>query len=109
MMQESNRRETPDIALVFALATFASLLSFLYYLRQGDLLLYGDAVAHINIARKTFDSQTPGLLQLGTVWLPLPHVLMVPFLISNFMWITGIGGSVPSMVAYIFLLVGKIG
>jgi hypothetical protein len=106
MTQESNRRETPDIALVFALATFASLLSFLYYLRQGDLLLYGDAVAHINIARKTFDSQTPGLLQLGTVWLPLPHVLMVPFLISNFMWITGIGGSVPSMVAYIFLLVG---
>ena len=106
MTQESNRRESSDLALVSALATFVSLLSFLYYLRQGDLLLYGDAVAHINIARKTFDSQTPGLLQLGTVWLPLPHLLMLPFLISKFMWTTGIGGSVPSMVAYVFLLVG---
>src|SRR5690349_15117962 len=106
MTQGSNRRESSDLALVSALATFVSLLSFLYYLRQGDLLLYGDAVAHINIARKTFDSQTPGLLQLGTVWLPLPHLLMLPFLISKFMWTTGIGGSVPSMVAYVFLLVG---
>ncbi len=28
-----------------------------------------------------FDSRTPGLLQLGTVWLPLPHLLMIPFLL----------------------------
>ena len=46
-------------------------------------MLYGDAVAHINIARRVFDSRTPGLLQLGTVWLPLPHLLMIPFLISD--------------------------
>ncbi len=47
------------------------LFSFLFYFRHGDMLLYGDAVAHINIARRVFDSRTPGLLQLGTVWLPL--------------------------------------
>src|SRR5690349_7178902 len=106
MTQGSNRRESSDRGLVSALATFVSLLSFLYYLRQGDLLLYGDAVAHINIARKTFDSQTPGLLQLGTVWLPLPHLLMVPFLISDWMWRSGVGGSIPSMVAYVLATAG---
>ena len=66
------------------------------------MLLYGDAVAHINIARRVFDSRTPGLLQLGTVWLPLPHLLMIPFLLSTSLWQTGIGGSIPSMAAYVF-------
>src|SRR5215475_12133284 len=85
---------------VAALAITVSLLSFLYYFQRGQILLYGDAVAHINIARRVFDSQTPGLLQLGTVWLPLPHLVTIPFIYSNWMWQTGIGASIPSMIAY---------
>ncbi len=63
-------------------------------------------MAHINIARRVFDSRTPGLLQLGTVWLPLPHLLMIPFLLSDAAWQTGVGGSIPSMVAYVLGTVG---
>ena len=81
------------------------MFSFLFYFQRGDVLLYGDAVAHINIARRVFDSKTPGLLQLGTVWLPLPHLLMIPFLVSK-MWHRGVGGSIPSMAAYVFGVVG---
>ena len=93
-------------ARVAGIAVLVSMFSFLYYLQQNDLLLYGDAVAHINIARRVFDSQTPGLLQLGTVWLPLPHLLMVPFLWWDAMWRSGAGGSIPSMIAYVFGVVG---
>lgn len=93
-------------ARVAGIAVLVSLFSFLYYFQRNDLLLYGDAVAHINIARRVFDSQTPGLLQLGTVWLPLPHLLMIPFLWSNSMWQSGAGGSIPSMIAYVFGVVG---
>jgi hypothetical protein len=93
-------------SLVAGFAACLSALSFLYYFRCREILLYGDAVAHINIARRVFDSRTPGLLQLGTVWLPLPHLLMIPFLLSNWMWRTGLGGSLPSMIAYIFGTVG---
>jgi hypothetical protein len=93
-------------ARVAAVAVLVSLFSFLYYFQQGDLLLYGDAVAHINIARRVFDSQTPGLLQLGTVWLPLPHLLMIPFIWSNSMWQSGLGGSIPSMIAYVLGVMG---
>src|ERR1700726_4104347 len=93
-------------AQVGGLALLASLFSFFYYFQHGGLLLYGDAVAHINIARRVFDSRTPGLLQLGTVWLPLPHLLMIPFLVSNWMWRTGVGGSIPSMIAYVLGAVG---
>ena len=93
-------------ARVAGIAVLVSLFSFLYYLQKSDLLLYGDAVAHINIARRVFDSQTPGLLQLGTVWLPLPHLLMAPFLWPDSMWRSGAGGSIPSMIAYVFGVVG---
>src|SRR6266576_2426663 len=96
----------PDIFLVAQLAATISIASFFYYLRKSDLLLYGDAVAHINIARRVFDSRTPGPLQLGTVWLPLPHLLMIPFVASKWMWQTGIGGSLPSMIAYVLSTVG---
>jgi hypothetical protein len=95
-----------SIQLLSWLATCVSVISFLFYYKSGDFLLYGDAVAHINIARRVFDSKTPGLLQLGTVWLPLPHLLMIPFLISNEMWHRGAGGSIPSMAAYVFAVVG---
>jgi len=107
-----NRSITPransDTVLLILLACAVSLASFLYYFQREQILLYGDAVAHINIARRVFDSRTPGLLQLGTVWLPLPHLLMIPFLLSQWMWQTGIGGSVPSMIAYVFGVVGIV-
>src|SRR5450755_2147916 len=95
-----------EVRLLAWLATCVSVISLLFYFQHGDVLLYGDAVAHINIARRVFDSKTPGLLQLGTVWLPLPHLLMIPFLISNEMWRRGVGGSIPSMAAYVFGVIG---
>jgi len=90
-----------EAQLLLWLATCVSVLSFLFYFKLGEVLLYGDAVAHINIARRVFDSKTPGLLQLGTVWLPLPHLLMIPFLLSKNLWQSGLGGSIPSMAAYV--------
>jgi len=104
-----NKKSVPgesDIALLAWLAACVSIFTFLFYFKNGEVLLYGDAVAHINIARRVFDSKTPGLLQLGTVWLPLPHLLMIPFLTSIRMWQSGAGGSIPSMIAYVFGVVG---
>lgn len=100
--------EIPDlhVARVAGIAALVSLFSFFYYFRHSDLLLYGDAVAHINIARRVFDSLTPGPLQLGTVWLPLPHLLLIPFIFFNSMWQNGAGGSIPSMIAYVFAVIG---
>ncbi len=104
----ANPLPAPDRSLsrVAGFAVLVSLFSFLYYFQRGGLLLYGDAVAHINIARRVFDSQTPSLLQLGTVWLPLPHLLMIPFIWINSMWQNGSGGSIPSMIAYVFGVMG---
>ena len=101
MTESTSRRWDHETMLVVWLAGAVALISFFSYLRYGDVLLYGDAVAHINIARRVFDSRTPGLLQLGTVWLPLPHLLMIPFLLSDGWWRSGIGGSIPSLLAFV--------
>lgn len=88
------------------LAVLASLSSLFYYSQRGEILMHGDATAHINIARRLFDSLTPGPLQLGTVWLPLPHILMAPFIYSDKLWQSGVGAAIPSMVAYILGVLG---
>jgi hypothetical protein len=106
MRAPASSRWDAEVRVLTWLGVWVSVFSFLFYFRSGDVLLYGDAVAHINIARRVFDSRTPGLLQLGTVWLPLPHLLMIPFLVSNEMWQRGGGGSIPSMAAYVFGVIG---
>jgi hypothetical protein len=77
---------------------------------RGSTLWYGDAEAHLNIARRLVDSRTPGLRQLGTTWLPLPHILMMPFVRNDWLWQTGLAGamvSVPAMaLAATFLFAG---
>ena len=94
-------RSTSDYLLVSLLTATIGLLALVWYYRQNAILLYGDAVAHINIARRVFDSRTPGLFQLGTVWLPLPHLLDLPFVADDWLWRTGLGAATPSLLAYI--------
>ena len=97
-MSDATRRDLFWLTRITAVISVGALI---FYYHQGALLLYGDAVAHINIARRVFDSRTPSLLQLGTVWLPLPHLLDIPFIVNDHLWQTGLGASVPSMIAYV--------
>ncbi len=105
-MRERQREGISDLALVSALAALLSLLAFAWFYRHGDILLYGDAVAHLNIARRLIDSRNPGWDQIGTVWLPLPHLLVAPFVANDQLWQTGVGGSIPSMIAYVLGVTG---
>jgi len=69
--------------------------------QNGAMLNYGDAVAHLHIARRVLDSHRPGFTQLGSVWLPLPHLLMIPFVQVYAWWANGVAGLIPSMLAYL--------
>ena len=73
---------------------------------HGYTLLYGDAVAHLGIARGILDTNTPGLGQLGGVWLPLPHLLMLPFIGRMEWWQDGMAGAWPSLICYIVGVMG---
>jgi hypothetical protein len=88
------------------LALAAGLISLGYGLRNGLILLYGDAVAHLFIARRIFDSMEPGLKQLGSVWLPLPHLLLLPFVHNTYWWRTGLAGAWVSLPCYVLSCAG---
>jgi hypothetical protein len=79
----------------------ASIAAIVWSWRSGAMLNYGDAVAHLHIARRIFDSHRPGLEQLGSVWLPLPHLLLVPFVAVYAWWANGFAGAIPSALAYL--------
>lgn len=68
---------------------------------RGWTLYYGDADAHLMIARRIVDSQTPGYDQLGTAWLPMLHVLMLPLVQVDALWRNGLAGAIPPAVCFI--------
>lgn len=92
--------------VVLACSTIASISAIAWSWRNGALLNYGDAVAHLHIARRVFDCHQPRLSQLGSVWLPLPHILLLPFVQVYSWWANGIAGIVPSALAYVAACAG---
>ena len=87
--------------VVLASTAAASALASIWSWQNHAMLNYGDAVAHLHIARRVIDSHRPGFSQLGSVWLPLPHLLMIPFVAVYAWWANGIAGMIPSALAYI--------
>jgi hypothetical protein len=83
------------------IACCTSIIAVWYFAQNYQILLLGDTYAHMLIARRLFDNSTPGLAQLGGIWLPLPHLLMVPFIWNDYLWHTGLAGSFVSMPCYI--------
>jgi hypothetical protein len=94
-----------EAAVVTLSAALVSLLALVWFASHHQLLLYGDAVAHLHIARRIFDTRTPAITQLGSVWLPLPHVLLIPFVASLRLWQNGLAGAPVSMLSYIAAVV----
>ena len=96
--------------IAILLGVGATIISYLY----GSITAYGDAESHLNIAKRVVDSITPGFAQLGGIWLPLPHIFLMPFVYFDFLWRTGLAGSIVSGTAfvmagvYIFKLVDLI-
>ncbi|SKA09391.1 4-amino-4-deoxy-L-arabinose transferase and related glycosyltransferases of PMT family [Marinactinospora thermotolerans DSM 45154] len=98
----AGRLVRPRDPALAALTTGALLLSVLAYVHFLPLTLaYPDAISHLLIARRVVDSPTPGLAQLGGVWLPLPHLLALPFVWLDSWYLSGFAASLISMASYV--------
>jgi len=103
-----------NFLLIGSLSIISIFLFFIYY--QNELgLAYNDARSHLDIGRRVVEGLKPGLAQLGSVWLPLPHILMVPTIWNDFLWHSGLSGALQSMASFvatgfiIYLFLKKIG
>lgn len=106
-LEQRYSRQRKDAVFTLILGGI-SIGALLWYYAHQEILLYGDAVAHINIARRVLDNRSwlSSFFQLGTVWLPLPHIVMLPFVWNRLLWMSGIAGSIATMVAYVVASLG---
>lgn len=111
MAESASRRESPAAAAdsiltlrnalppaLLILAVAAVSLHFFYV--RGLINLYGDAIAHMEGARRLSDSLTSGWDELGSSWLPLYHFLVAPLAANDHLWRTGLGGGIVSAAAF---------
>ena len=85
---------------VAAAAAALGCYALVLYARADLVLVQGDAIGHVYVARRTIDSVTPSFAQLGYVWLPLPHLLMLPLVWNDTLWHTGLACSIVSLAAF---------
>jgi len=88
-------------AAVLAGIILVALGNLHFFYARGLSNLYGDGVAHVEGARRIFDSLTPGYWEIGSAWLPLFHILASPLALNGFLWKTGLAGSLVSAAAYV--------
>ncbi len=87
--------------ILFSVLTCISVLCFYFFYENGLGLSYNDARSHLDIGRRVVEGLKPGLAQLGSVWLPLPHILMIPTVWNDFMWHSGLSGAIVSMISFV--------
>ncbi|MGH9378536.1 MAG: ArnT family glycosyltransferase [Terriglobia bacterium] len=87
-------------ATLWAVIIAFDLGSLWFFESHGLSNLYGDGIAHVEGARRLFDSLTPGYAEIGSVWLPLQHLLAAPLAINDTLWRTGLAGSLISVAAF---------
>lgn len=86
---------------VFFILSITSIVSFIFYYQNNLGVSYNDARSHLDIGRRVVENLKPGFSQLGSVWLPLPHFLMIFTIWNDFMWHSGLSGAIQSMVSYV--------
>ena len=86
---------------IFLLAFLTGVIATAWSYSHGYITAYGDAESHLNIAKRVIDSLTPGFAQLGGIWLPLPHIFLIPFVYFDWLWRSGLAGSIVSGIAFI--------
>ncbi len=88
--------------LVLALGLLVGLGNLAYYYFHGLTTAHYDAKAHLVIARSILDSTRPGYAQLGAHWLPLTHLLYLPFVWIDAQYRSGFLPSLISVAAFAF-------
>lgn len=93
--------EAAALPLLIVILTGISVASFIYFYQNGLGIAYNDARSHLDIGRRVVEGLNVGAAQLGSVWLPLTHLLMSVTIWNDFMWHSGLAGALWSMLAFI--------
>lgn len=84
------------LAVVLVIGVIAVVV--LLRINESSLVYFGDTASHLIASRRLFDwGDEAGLERFGTVWLPVPHLLLMPFTLSLGLFSTGLAGTAVSL------------
>jgi hypothetical protein len=96
-----NSDEFPYLSIILCSATILSIVSAWIFISQNLHIAHFDSKGHLLVARRIFDNLNPGFRQIGAFWLPLPHLLYLPFVQSDFLYFSGIAATPISMTCFV--------
>ena len=99
----SNKKANESKIIIFMVTILVvlSVITWVGFYQNGLGLAYNDARSHLNIGRRVVEGLKPGFAQIGSVWLPLTHVLMIPTIWNDFAWHSGLAGAIQSMASFV--------
>ena len=104
MLRLGQSRDRAQV-VVGLIAAALSIASTAYYFRHHLILGYQDSFSHLELSRRLVAGLSPGIAQLGGVWLPVPQILESLFSWNYTLYRTGLAGSAVSMASYVAITV----
>src|SRR3989344_4466669 len=90
-----------EIILIIGLAILIGVAASFYFYLFDLVNANGDAIARLNISRRTIDSLSPGFAQLGYAWPPAQSILMLPLVWFDGLYHSGLAGVIPSLASFV--------
>jgi hypothetical protein len=97
-------RRTAFLPAVAAGSLLLGIFAAWHFARLGLTLSHYDARGHLIVARRIFDSITPGWQQIGAVWLPLPHLLNAIPIQLDLLYRTGWSAVAISIASFVVIV-----
>jgi len=93
-------KDKTEVAIFFS-AFLLEIATGIYLIqRWGFTFVGGDAISHLYIARTVVDNGAEsGLQNLGTVWPPMFHLLVIPLVLFDPLYTTGFAGTIVNALA----------
>lgn len=96
-----NSSSFPYLFVVLSSAIILSFVATWLFTVHNLHIAHFDAKGHLLVPRRIIDNLNPGLRQIGAFWLPLPHILYLPFVQNDFLYFSGLAGTPLSMLCFV--------
>lgn len=102
LQHNGQRQKDHWLTITLLTALTISIAACAYFFKQNQLLVFHSIMEQVNVTRQ-FVVGPPmfNVVRLGGNALPLPYLMMVPFVWNDYLWHTGLAGSIPSMLCYV--------
>ncbi len=95
-----NGSSFPHLFIILSSAVLLSCISTWFFAGDNLHIAHFDAKGHLLVPRRIIDNLNPGIRQIGAFWLPLPHILYLPFVQNDFLYFSGLAATPLSMVCF---------